>query len=239
MKIIDANLRNNFLEGLKNKRRSKSYAQKISSRLIKNNNDILAACFDVYNSGIIFPQGGALAKRKETPNIDVILVNLANKIYAYFMNKENASISEQCFDKFHADCCNSFINSINSARASVGYAPIYYGSAQKMVNMIFKYLVCYQDYADYANYFKWCHMPIDTVILRWLKERYQIRDIYYRVSINFKGKEELFANYKKKTWTKFDETLYRDILSLIREKINADLDFAGRSRLDVEFSIWG
>ena len=33
--------------------------------------------------------------------------------------------------------------------------------------------------------------------------------------------------------------IFLTVLSLIREKINADLDFAGRSILDVEFSIWG
>lgn len=238
MKIINSNLRNNFVDGLANKRRSRSYALEIPTRVIEDYAYILLACIDVYNSGIIFPQGGARAKRKGTPGVDIILADLADNIYEYFMNEENASISEQKFDEFHAAWCGSFLEEINLARASVGYQPICYGSAQKMINMVFKYLVCYDDYTSFADHFKWCHMPIDTVILKWLKDRYQISDIYYRININSKGIEELFANYKKKTWTSFDDALYNDLLSVVRKKIKADPDFKNCSILGVEFAIW-
>ena len=238
MKTISSNLRNNFIDGLTNKRRSKFYAREIPTRSINDYACILLACVNVYNSGIIFPQGGAHAKREGTPNVDMILADLANNIYEYFTNKENAIIPEQKFNELHTSWCNSFLEQINTARVSVGYLPICYGSAQKMINMVFKYLACYEDYISFADHFKWCHMPIDTVIMKWLKDRYHINDIYYRVRINAKGNEELLAKYKNKTWTNFDNDLYNDLLSVAREKIKADPEFEDLSVLGVEFSIW-
>lgn len=238
MKIINQTHRNNFVDALVNKRRSKSFAGEIPTRSIKEYDHILFACTNVYNSGIIFPQGGAHASRTRTPNVGVILANLANSIYEYFLNKENANISEQKFDELHTTWCNNFLNDINAARVSVEYLPLNYGSAQKMVNMVFKYLACYHDYENFADYFKWCHMPIDTVILKWLKDRYQIKSIYYRETINSKGNLELFANYKKKTWTNFDSALYNDLLSVIRENIKSDPEFTNLTILGIEFGIW-
>lgn len=238
MCIIDENFRRNFVNGLTTKRRSKSYAYEIPTRMIKNYDHVLLACKNVYNSGIIFPQSGKAAKRKGTPNIESILSNLAHKLHSYFLNEENASISQKQFNKFHTDWCNSFLKDVNSARASVRYEPIFYGSSQKMINMVFKYLACYEDYTRFNNHFKWCHMPIDTVILRWLKDRYKISDIYYYVYINSNGKEELSARYKNKAWTQFDINLYEDISSLIFDKVKSDADFNNYSILGVEFSIW-
>ena len=238
METINLDLINTFVNGLTRKRRSRSYALDIPTRLIDEYAYVLLACINVYNSGIIFPQGGARAKRADTPNVDIILADLADDIYEYFINEDNASITKQEFDEFHTEWCNRFLEKINLARISVGFQPICYGSAQKMVNMVFKYLACYNNYTSFADHFKWCHMPIDTVILKWLKDRYHIDDIYCRQSTNHKGIEELFASYKQKTWTNFDETLYKDLLSVIREKIESDVEFNNRSILGVEFSIW-
>lgn len=43
-----------------------------------------------------------------------------------------------------------------------------YGNAQKMINILFKYLTCFDDYPKYADLFSYCHMPIDGYIARAL-----------------------------------------------------------------------
>jgi hypothetical protein len=122
---------------------------------------------------------------------------------------------------------------LNEARQEAGYVALCYGSSQKMVNMVFKYLACYSDYASYADYFKYCHMPIDTVILRWLKDNYNISDIKYYI---YQG--TLSATYCETAWTKFGESLYRDLLSVIRQRVSRDSRFTGHTLLEVEFLIW-
>ena len=43
-----------------------------------------------------------------------------------------------------------------------------YGHAQKIVNMAFKYLCCLPGAENYADKFKVCHMPLDSIMLEWL-----------------------------------------------------------------------
>ena len=226
MLIIDKRLRDNFINALAAKPKAASYANEIPQRSIENLEDLLLACENIYNSGIIFQQGGAAAKRKGTPGVNDILSVLATKIFMYFANPKNAAISQAQFDAFHSECCESFLAALNTARASAELVELHYGSAQKMVNMVFKYLACYQDYDAFAQHFKWCHMPIDTVILKWLKDRYFISDIYYREHINPKGKKSLTAKYKETAWTKFDKVLYDEVVSIARANISADQAFA-------------
>ncbi len=200
--------------------------------------DVLAACQNVYDSGIIFPQGGAAAKRRETPRVNVIIADIATKIYNFLSNPANASISQKQFDEFHAILCNDFLLALNNARNSVGYVPLHYGSAQKFINIVFKYLSCYFDYHLYKDHFKWCHMPIDTVILKWFKDTYNIEDIKYYVYVDKKGRSSLSAKYQMSPWTKFEKNKYEDLLAVIKEKVSRDARFSQFSLLDVEFSVW-
>jgi hypothetical protein len=210
----------------------------LTERRISEYSDILSACQNIYNSGIIFPQGGVSAKRNGTPNIDEILSNVAEKIYNYLSDENNAEISCKCFDELHNAICTEFLDSLNNARQSVGYVELCYGSAQKFINMVFKYLSCYSDFSSYKDHFKWCHMPIDTVILKWLKDNYNITSIKYYVYFNKKGKATLSAKYKNNPWTKFSKNLYTDLLDVIREKVSIDNRFSGKTILEAEFSIW-
>lgn len=210
----------------------------LHERRLSSYEDILSACKNVYTSGIIFPQGGLAAKRKDTPLIDEILANTAEKIYDYLNKKGNKLLTEEEFDKFHDKLCTDFLEKINAARTSVGYCELCYGSAQKFINMIFKYLSCYKDYCDYKDYFKHCHMPVDTVILKRLKNEYDIEEIKYREYVDKKGKRSLTASYQKTPWTKLDADKYKKILKIIREKVSNDKRYKEMSLLDVEFSIW-
>ena len=211
----------------------------LTERKISCKADVLAACNDVYSSGIIFAQGGAAAKRLGTPNIEQILSDSAEKIYNFFLVNQNNNIDKDYFDDFHNKICNEFLTSLNYARCSVGYVALSYGSAQKFFNIVFKYLACYLDYAQYENCFAWCHMPIDTIVLKWLKDTYGISKIYYYIYLDKKGKTSLSASYKKRSWTKFDESLYKELLNIIRNKVASDSKFTNKTLLEVEFSIWG
>jgi hypothetical protein len=42
-----------------------------------------------------------------------------------------------------------------------------YGKAQKIVNMAFKYLYCCVGDGNYEDYFKYCHVPLDSITLEW------------------------------------------------------------------------
>ena len=130
----------------------------LTCRRIDNYGDILLACENVYNSGIIFP---LLAKRKGL-DVSVPLADLAKRLFDYFRTTAKSPNNEVKFDEFHEKACDTFLQLINSSRSIKGYAPLNYGSAQKMINMVFKYLACYKDYATYQDCFEHCHMPIDS-----------------------------------------------------------------------------
>ena len=210
----------------------------LQNRMLSVYADVLAACRNVYDSGIIFPQGGASAKRRETPNVNEILGNMATRIYDYLSNPNNLQMSMEEFDEFHNLLCSDFCTALNNARRSVGYVELCYGSAQKAVNMVFKYLACYKDFDLYKDYFKWCHMPIDTVILKWLKDNYNISNIKYSVYVNKEGRSSLSATYLKTAWTKFDCQTYKSLLQIVRESVSGDARFSAMPLLDVEFAIW-
>ena len=71
--------------------------------------------------------------------------------------------SKEGFDDEHEKLCNlwcdKFKDDDNLSR---------YGKAQKIINMSFKYLYCCSDAEKYRDYFKCCHMPLDSNTLGWI-----------------------------------------------------------------------
>ena len=123
---------------------------------------------------------------------------------------------------------------MNEIRDIKGYDPLHYGSAQKMVNMVFKYLACYKDYATYQDCFEHCHMPIDSKILCKLKNTYSVHNIKDYFCTKFCGG----ATFEGKSWTKFDKTTYVDLLKITRTTIAKDSKYTGKTLLEIEFEIW-
>ena len=69
------------------------------------------------------------------------------------------------FDKKHNEMCKAWQKEFSLPALKT------YGKAQKIVNMSFKYLYCCEE--DSKNdYFKYCHMPLDSIILEWFKREY-------------------------------------------------------------------
>ena len=138
------------------------------------------------------------------------------------------------FDEFHSSLCDMFVNGLNPIRNSAGYSDISYGQAQKLINLTFKYLSCYDDYADFADLFTHCHMVIDNIVLNCLSKsslttlfgRSPARKINHLYGGAFNGKG----------WTEFSREDYLSLLEEYRAVIDPML--AGLSYMEVEYHMW-
>ena len=57
------------------------------------------------------------------------------------------------FDGWHHKVCIKLLSDFNEALVRVGYAPVCFGKIQKIVNMSFKYLYCFDGALRYSAYF--------------------------------------------------------------------------------------
>ena len=92
---------------------------------------------------------------------------LADEFYTYFQGGCND------FNDWHETICDEFLNRFKPILNEYGYdaeKSLKYGKAQKIVNMTFKYLLCFDDAENYGEKFDVCHMPIDSYILNWYND---------------------------------------------------------------------
>jgi hypothetical protein len=92
--------------------------------------------------------------------------SFVERLVSYF--DEEPIISDADFDAWHHDMCNLFSDSIKEANIR---AIVPYGKAQKIVNMAMKNIYCLEgaETKNANNYFKYCHMPLDSIILEWFR----------------------------------------------------------------------
>jgi hypothetical protein len=112
--------------------------------------------------------------------------NLAMALNKYFNGTES-------FD--HQKLCDQFLTPFGSLfYGETSFKIITYGVAQKIVNLSFKYLYCFDEFRNsYREKFKPCHMVLDSFVLGW-----------YREQVNTKTSEI--------TWSKINEyAKYEDI----------------------------
>ena len=149
--------------------------------------------------------------------------------------EENYSLSKRLFDndfdEWHEEVCNSIVNigncdidgleakdkTENAAKISTILRHIdkeipgvfTYGQAQKLVNMMLKYLYIYyqcEGWNDLEKIVSSFHVPIDSLVLKAI----------------FSGKDK----YNEKTWSKFDDykndylSCQRDIEEFVKDKMN-------------------
>lgn len=133
---------------------------------------------------------------------------MAQKFVDYFKN--TAPKSQADFDKFHRTTCLDFLRELNKCVPD----PQEFGKAQKFVNMAFKYLYCFDDAHTYDDWFKFCHMPIDSYTLNWCFDN----ALYVKKDIT--------------NWSGIKEGQYYDLSGEIRVKLS------GETPLLVEFKIW-
>lgn len=134
---------------------------------------------------------------------------LAGEFYTYFHN------SCENFEEWHERTCEEFLKRFKRILESYGYdaeRSLKYGKAQKIVNMTFKYLFCFDDAERYRAKFDACHMPIDSYILNWYND---ISDEICKVA-----------------WSELERDQYYTLAGKIKTLL------AGKSPFLAEFFIW-
>ena len=134
--------------------------------------------------------------------------DMAQKFVDYFKN--TAPKSQADFDEFHRTTCLDFLGELNKCVPD----PQEFGKAQKFVNMTFKYLYCFDNAPKYDDWFKFCHMPIDSYTLNWCFDN----ALYVKKDIT--------------NWSGIKEGQYYHLSDKIRVKLS------GEAPLLVEFKIW-
>lgn len=134
--------------------------------------------------------------------------DMAQKFVDYFKNP--APKSQADFDTFHKTTCLYFLGELNKCV----HDSQEFGKAQKFVNMAFKYLYCFDDAHTYDDWFKFCHMPIDSYTLNWCFDN----ALYVKKDIT--------------NWSGIKEGQYYNLSDKIRVKLS------GEAPLLVEFKIW-
>ena len=107
-----------------------------------------------------------------------------------------------------------------------------YGNAQKMVNMLFKYLTCFSDYGHFADLFSYCHIPIDSIILGKF-------DLVYHIPNTQGGfyNGRYSGKYNNVPWTQLSKNEY---MALLNDYRSALASIKGHnSWLGLEYYIWG
>ena len=118
---------------------------------------------------------------------------------------------EADFLAFHSAACDNIL-----ALLEQRYERVTYGKAQKAVNMIFKYLYCFDGAEQAEERFAHCHMPLDSKILDW-----------YRANVDVN---------QATPWSKLDKAEY----AVIQDKIAGHIatQYAPYTVLQAEFVIW-
>ena len=83
--------------------------------------------------------------------------------------KEYIDDPTQNFDKWHKQTCEQFCDSFYQCALGDKYEGLHFGKGQKIVNMTFKYLYCFDD--NNKDSFVFCHMPLDKYTLDWFFEK--------------------------------------------------------------------
>lgn len=173
-------------------------------------------------------KGLGSASNKTREDIKHLTVATADKIATTIAhNTPSGARCQEDFDEIHRALCTDFLNQLNSILEQRSNEPSIdsqsYGKAQKLVNMLFKYLSCFSDIDSRSGWFDLCHMPIDAYVLSWCKKN----GIRARAS----------------SWSKLNEEDYAMLQERIRGKLaEGALSIEGiplPSRpLDAEFIIW-
>lgn len=178
----------------------------MSPRTFKKNNAWWESPDNAYKEGKERLPAKELSWQEEKASI---FAWLAEKFHVYFHKPcEN-------FEEWHEQTCDEFIKKFKPVLENYGYdadQSLKYGKAQKIVNMTFKYLFCFDDAEKYEVKFEACHMPIDSYILNWYND--------------------ICDENCKTVWSELEKNQYY----ALEEKIKTLLD--GKNPFLAEFFIW-
>lgn len=143
---------------------------------------------------------------------------LAREVFNYINSgKKETQIS---FDNWHHSICNGFITEC----AKVGVS-IHYGMAQKFVNLLMKYVYCFDDSTSVdPSKFKYCHLPLDgfTYYSPYKSYRKTIPYHSYTILTPFYHRQVNSMPLSKRTvWSKLSYLEYINIQNEIRSYLTA------------------
>lgn len=141
--------------------------------------------------------GDVSAEKKEE-----LRKNFANKFIETFCKAE-APLTQEAFDARHQEVCDDFLVRLNALCVKHNLKEQHYGKAQKIVNMTFKYLCLFEKNEPIQPLFAFCHMPLDSNILEYLKKKFKSHG--------------LNAKLFETAWSKLDAGQYREIQTAIRD----------------------
>ena len=209
MYVIGKTLIDGFVAYFKKKGGKYEYFKRLVNCSIKSSEDINFATNSVFNSGVPFQTG----KQKYKDHVSSgYLKSISNKIWEYFNVKHKAgdTTTKKEFDELHEELCQLFLD--ETKKLGKAYT---YGNAQKLINMTFKYLACFQDYPAFAALFDYCHAPIDNISLKQFKG-VGVPNIL-KDGLTYK------YSYRKRdcSWTQLDKDAYLSLVEDYRNKIDS------------------
>ena len=148
-----------------------------------------------------------------------------NKFLDFFNADDEFHKSQENFDKWHNGMCEEFLKTFNKY-----YESLAYGKAQKIVNMTFKGIYCLKGAEQKEEYFKYCHMPLDSLTLEWFKRNCKING-----KAITKGKVLPWSKLEYATNKSIDKYSYSEIINSIRDFFSNE---TGWTPLKAEFLIW-
>lgn len=224
MYTINSETRRSFIDVLRYR-----YARQLSTKLIRNKDDIMFAATNLYAYGTPFARKQLHYRPKDIPHLETILSPFVDMVWRYFNCDPNTENTQANFDLFQEKLCDTFLDIFNRDGVYVHT----YGNAQKMVNMLFKYLTCFDDYEDFADLFSFCHIPIDRKVLSQFYA-YNVSNVC-RSGV-YKEIDPATGEIVKTPWSRTDKRQYKILLDAYRSTLSAIK--GGNSWLGFEYSIW-
>ncbi|MBQ6832266.1 MAG: hypothetical protein IJO28_06465 [Oscillospiraceae bacterium] len=147
--------------------------------------------------------GGITIEEFRKKAIDFLSLNYSryfseNPLAYYEYDELTKAIPCADFEQWHQNMCESLLRLINARYCdrkenTKNLVAVSYGKAQKIINMMFKYLYCFDCADRYLEKFQNCHMTIDAVIIDWFAD----------VALPaLSGKSEKFLNSGTIKWSK-------------------------------------
>lgn len=90
--------------------------------------------------------------------------SFVKKFVDYFFHQSVELENQDAFNKWHHEMCKKFLAVIGPKYQG----GLNYGKAQKVVNMSFKNAYCLKGPHNSEKYYRWCHMPLDSITLEWV-----------------------------------------------------------------------
>ena len=180
-----------------------------------NRNDIRNCLYANDNRGTVYSGAQARLVRltKSNPDHRAIYDWLTDEVFSYLHDGKVETVSS--FDAWHNRICNDFIRKCSSVRIIARY-----GMAQKFLNLLLKYVYCFQDsHALHASKFEFCHVALDGYTFHSTSPRYVASTTYgaYTIHTPFYSTQVAPPPALHETpWSKLSYEEYREIQDNIR-----------------------